>query len=158
MSPRLLCCALAVGLVSVAAYRLPRAPPPPHLARLRHTLPRALVESERESPPELFGPWELRSSYSGAEEGWVELEEGGQIVCSRSMGSAREWYAQQLPGKRWRLHMTLLDKLGRPHVWVGDVRPDEYRGVAVDGTVSRPGRGQGEFVKNADFRGWKLDG
>ena len=72
------------------------------------------------------------------------------------MGSARDWYARR-DGSGWRLHLTLLDKLGRPVVWVGKVRPDEFLGVAIDGTVSTPGRGKDELVKKAEFRGWKLD-
>ena len=123
---------------------------------------RAQVEAERESPPELFGPWEVRSSLSGAEDGWVELDEGGQISCSPKIGSARAWYAERR-GSNWRIHMTLLDKLGRPNLWVGETRPDEYRGVSLTGRVSTPGReaGQGRGVspdvEKAEFRGWKLD-
>lgn len=125
--------------------------------------PRAQLEAERESPPELFGPWEVRSSFSGAEEGWVELDEGGQVACSPKIGSAKEWYAERR-GSSWRIHMTLLDKLGRPNLWVGDTRPDEYRGIAIDGKVCTPGRAEGvlgqkasEAVEKAEFRGWKLD-
>ena len=60
--------------------------------------------------------------------------------------------------------MTLLDKLGRPNLWVGDTRPDEYREVAIEGKVYTPGRAEGvlgqkasEDVEKAEFRGWKLD-
>ena len=121
--------------------------------------PRAQLEVERQSPPELFGPWEVRSSFSGAEEGWVELDESGQIACSPKTGSAKEWYAERR-GSSWRIHMTLLDKLGRPYLWVGDTRPDEYRGVVIEGKVYAPGRaGQKapQDVEKAEFRGWKLD-
>ena len=132
--------------------------------RLRHVTrggapPRAQLEVERQSPPELFGPWEVRSSFSGAEEGWVELDESGQIACSPKTGSAKEWYAERR-GSSWRIHMTLLDKLGRPYLWVGDTRPDEYRGVVIEGKVYAPGRaGQkaSQDVEKAEFRGWKLD-
>jgi hypothetical protein len=137
-------------------------------ARSRHVSrggapPRAQLEAERESPPELFGPWEVRSSFSGAEEGWVELDEGGQIACSPKLGSGKEWYAERR-GSSWRIHMTLLDKLGRPYLWQGDTRPDEYREVAIEGKVYTPGRAEGvlgqkasEAVEKAEFRGWKLD-
>ena len=149
-----------VGFVAISdGFRISHGLPPqplPLRGPRRALAPRAIFETERDTPPELCGPWELRSSFSGAEEGWVELEAGGQIACSRSMGSARDWYARR-DGSGWRLHLKLLDKLGRPVVWVGKVRPDEFLGVAIDGTVSTPGRGKDELVKKAEFRGWKLD-
>lgn len=130
-------------------------------ARSRHVSrggapPRAQLEAERQSPPELFGPWEVRSSFSGAEEGWVELQDDGTPTCSRGMGSGREWHATRRDAGGWRLHFTLLDKLGRPNSWVGDVRSDdEFLGTAVSGTVNTRARGDPPRAV-AEFRGWKL--
>ena len=152
-----------VGFVAISdGFRIPHGLPPqplPLRGPRRALAPRAIFETERDTPPELCGPWELRSSFSGAEEGWVELDESGQIACSPKTGSAKEWYAERR-GSSWRIHMTLLDKLGRPYLWVGDTRPDEYRGVVIEGKVYAPGRaGQkaSQDVEKAEFRGWKLD-
>jgi len=153
----LLCCA-----VGAAGHRLPSS----HrdLARRAVTPPRAALrlctatadEPSQLKPPELFGPWEVRSSFSGAEEGWVELQDDGTLTCSRAMGSGREWHATRRNAGGWRLHLTLLDKLGRPNSWVGDVRSDdEFLGIAVSGTVSKHARGDPPRAV-AEFRGWKL--
>ena len=113
-------------------------------------------DSSQLKPPELFGPWEVRSSFSGAEEGWVELQDDGTLTCSRGMGSGHEWHATKRDVGGWRLHLTLLDKLGRPISWAGDVRSDdEFLGVAISGTVSTLARGKPPRAV-AEFRGWKL--
>ena len=60
----------------------------------------------------------------------------------------------------WRLQFVIADKLKRPITWAGDVRSDEYRGVAIEGTVfGPPRRGQdpGSGGLMGEFRGWKLE-
>jgi hypothetical protein len=88
-------------------------------------------------PEELLGPWELKCSLSGFGDMWVELHEDGSCSCSRSVGSGVSWYAERIKG-RWRLRITLNDKLKRPLTFQGAVNDDDDRGTGISGSVLGP--------------------
>lgn len=116
------------------------------------------------TPEELLGPWELRTSISGFEETWFELNEDGSVTLSAKAGQGKSWRAESVvsrpaelddwmllqssPAERleleqalstqrsgWRLHVGLSDKMGWPLQIVGEVREDEYTGFSVAGRV-----------------------
>jgi len=138
-----------------------------------------VLDSEMElsstgNPECLFGPWELQTSLSGCEDTWVELEEG-KISCSAKIGRGKSWHAAPVTAKQnemrrglleepggvpseWRLQMTLLDKLDRPFILAGEVRPDEYKGIIISGEVYYPPRPNSRGGPNlvGEFKGYKL--
>lgn len=113
---------------------------------------------EHQLPEELMGPWELRSTLSGFESMWVDLDESGECSCSTRVGKGRRWSALQQPGGAWRLRFVVLDRLSRPLRWECQVVPDDVRGRVLRGIISGPPkRGSGApdaAVKVGEFHGW----
>ena len=136
----------------------------------RHHQPPMLADSTSKwsTPAELTGPWELRTSISGLEETWFELNEDGSVSMSVKAGEGKSWRAertldarpQQLddwmvlqssPEERfeleqalqsqksgWRLHVGFRDKMGWPLAIEGDVSEDEYLGTSAKGNLLSP--------------------
>ncbi len=147
----------------------------------------------KQTPAKLAGPWNVRSTLSGMEETWVELGVDGEVDTSARSGTGGSWHAEGTPARPsapacaaacvryssarhrmrsgsaasgWRLRFTILDKLGRPFAFVGDVQSDEYTRVAVSGRVlgapkgrapsgqQQEQRGDGGAAEVAEFRAW----
>ena len=69
-----------------------------------------------ELPSELAGGWEVRSSYSGAEETWVELlPDGSAEGSARSFSRGRGWRAAPRESGKVGWHLTVTSALPPPH-------------------------------------------
>ena len=69
-----------------------------------------------ELPSELAGGWEVRSSYSGAEETWVELlPDGSAEGSARSFSRGRGWRAAPREGGKVGWRLTVTSALPPPH-------------------------------------------
>lgn len=90
--------------------------------------------AESELPEELMGPWELKCSVSGMESMWVQLEEEGNVSCSSKVGKGCDWSAKKQK-RGYKLSFRLNDKMSRPINFLGEVLPDDTRGLIVDGEV-----------------------
>ena len=90
--------------------------------------------AESEQPEELMGPWELKCSVSGMESMWVQLEEEGILSCSSKVGKGCDWSAKKQK-RGYKLSFRLNDKMSRPINFIGEVTPDDTRGLVVDGEV-----------------------
>ena len=115
-----------------------------------------------ECPDELMGPWELKSSVSGMENIWVELREEGACSCSSRIGKGKSWSAMRKAGT-WILTFTVSDKMDRPVSFEGNVKPDDTRGVVIDGMVLGPPKLRGATaaqrargVQVGEFSGYLL--
>mmetsp|Transcript_3708 Transcript_3708/g.11195 ORF Transcript_3708/g.11195 Transcript_3708/m.11195 type:complete len:167 (-) Transcript_3708:84-584(-) len=111
-----------------------------------------------ELPSELAGGWEVRSSYSGAEETWVELlPDGSAEGSARSFSRGRGWRAAPREGGKvgWRLTVTMEDKISSPLTFDGTVREDEYVGLSYSGRVLAPSKRTGQPAEVGEFRAWQ---
>ena len=166
-------CTLLVALLSsrgAAALLVRPAPlarvraPAGARVRMQFNAPFAEVDEIAQRPDELLGPWEIKSSVSGQGDLWVEFGADGACSCSRSVGKGREWDATPV-GTRWRLSFTLLDKLDRPMRFIGEVAPDDRKGLVVSGDVRGPPKRSARATQAeveagvvvGEFRGFKLN-
>ena len=114
-------------------------------------------------PDALLGPWEIRSTMSGAQRMWVELGEEGELSCSSSFGTAKSWGAAALQRERWRLRFVLLDKLKRPIKFEGVIGDDtdEVKDLVISGQIIGPAprraaQASPKGVVMGEFEGFKL--
>ena len=157
--------AVLVLLASPAALHPPRLPSVQctRFRALKARLDSSLEAPATEFPEVLLGPWELRSTMSGAQRLWVELGEQGALSCSSSFGKGKSWSAEALQREQWTLRFVLLDKLKRPIEFEGTVADGEVHSLVLSGKILGPPPRNAmqaaplKGVVMGEFEGYKLD-